>query len=459
MNPTYEELVSIVELQQNQIKELQKKVQQLEKENKNMQKENQKLHAQLRKFLNENTPSGALPPHLKDELKQITTEKHETEKEENEKSAKTNRRNKRKKKCDRKEIHALEKCPCCNSSLKERKKKLKRIVIHLELPKVENILHESKTYYCEKCDKRIVAHAPDTLPNSKHDLDIHLLIMLLYVTGVTQRKTKEILSWFGVHMSNASVNNAIHRVQRYLGERKYRELEEQLKKSVSCGADETGWRNRGKTHYIWAVANAKTVFYRIEENRRYNNAKKLPTGKIITCDGWKAYDKTDKKLQRCWAHLLRKARNPDMFNSEEEIEQYKKFVSDLSEIFKKAKRTRGNTSEKRKEFDELLKKLLFEPRREEKNLISVMNYILAYEGDWFTFVEHKGVEPTNNRTERALRPLVIRRKVSQHSWSDAGKKGLAITHSLYGTCKLRNENFMDLIRTEVEQGIYDTRKS
>ena len=449
---TMEELYEIIELQQKQIKELQEKVQQLEKEN-------QKLRRQLRKFLNENTPSGVLPPYLKDELKQMTIEKHEKNEGENTKSVKINPRNKRMKHT-RKELHTLEKCPCCNSPLKERKKRIKRIVIHLKLPEVENVLHESKTYYCEKCKKDITAPVPDTLPKSKFDLNISLLIILLYAIGTTQRKIREFLGWFGISLSDASVNNAIHRMQKYLGDKKYKELEEEIKKSVSSGADETSHRYKGKTFWIWAVADARSVFYRIEKDRRRYRAKKLPTGKIIICDGYRAYDNLGRSAQRCWAHMLRKARSPEYpFYSEEEITQYKEFAGGLFDIYREAKNTTERNIHIKEEFNRRLKEFLLKPRKQEKNLIKLMNYILEYEGEWFTFLESKGVEPTNNRCERALRPMVVRRKVSQHNWSADGLHGLEVMQSLYETCKLRNEDFMELVKNEVEANIHESGKS
>lgn len=449
---TMEELYAIIELQQNQIKELQKKVQQLEKKN-------QKLHSQLRKFLNENTPSGALPPYLKDELKQMTAEEHSEPEEENTKSAKVNPRNKREK-IDRKQLHTIKKCLGCGSLLKKRKNKVRRTVIHLTMPYVENILHESETGYCQKCDKIIVAPVPDTLPKAKFDLSISLLIILLYSIGTTQRKIAEFLGWFGVFLSDGSVNNIIHRMQKYLGDKKYKELEEQLKKSISCGADETSHRYRGKTYYIWAVANAKAVFYRIEKNRRYHHAKKLPTGKVITCDGYRAYDRTKKKLQRCWAHLLRKARMPEFpFDSEEQINQYKEFVAGLIKIYRDAKDVEGRDEALKEAFDKKLKAFALKPRKQEDNLLKVLNYILEYEGEWFTFLEINGVESTNNRCERALRPMVIRRKISLHNWSVKGMKGLAVMQSLYETCKLRNEDFVELVKNEVEANIRERGNS
>lgn len=461
MNPQekIKELMLAVQLLKEENKFLKEQQRKMQKEIDKLQKENERLHNQLRKFHNENTPSGALPPYLKDELKQMTAEEHEKNEEESTKSAKFNPRNRRRKP-DRRELHTLEKCPCCNSPLKERKKIRRRIVLHLKLPEVENVLHESKTYYCENCDKTITAPVPDTLPKSKLDLNISLLVVLLYSIGTTQRKIAEFLRSFGVFVSNASINNAIHRLQQYLGDKKYNELEEELKKSISCGADETGHRYRGKTYYIWAVANAKTIFYRIEKDRRHHRAKKLPSGKIITCDGWRAYDKLGKKIQRCWAHLLRLARTPEFpFDSEEQIEQYKKFVEGLVKIYIEAKNVPERDIKLKEKFDKILKEFLMKPRKQEANLIKVMNYILEYEGDWFTFLERKGIEPTNNRCERALRPMVIRRKVSQHNWSEKGLHGLEVMQSLYETCKLRNENFMELIKNEIETSIHERGKS
>ena len=49
------------------------------------------------------------------------------------------------------------------------------------------------------------------------------------------------------------------------------------------------------------------------------------------------------------------------------------------------------------------------------------------------------------------------RKISQHNWSLEGMKGLAVMQSLYETCKLRNENFMDLVKNEVEANINDRK--
>ena len=443
---TLEQAVELILQQQGQIKQLQE-------DNQRLKREVERLAAQLRKYHNVNTPSGALPPYLKDELNKIT--RSVDEKEPPSKQA-ANRRNRRPE-CDRVEMHKIEKCPHCGSTdLKQREKTSERIVIHLQLPKVEAVLHKSSSCFCRNCKSEISPEIPNVLPKSKYDMNISILVVLLYVLGTTQSKTREILGWFGVNLCEASVNNIIHRMQKCLGEKKYRELEEELKKSFHSGADETSHRHRGKTFWIWVVATARTVFFRIAESRGGREAKKLPLPKITGCDGYRAYDKASKEMQRCWAHLMRKLRDSSLiFNEQWEVEQFVSFVKEVSALYKQAKNEKRRGNAVKKEYEKKLNEIIQSKYKEEANLVSVLNYILEYFDDWFTFLKYRGIEPTNNRAERALRPLVVQRKVSQHTWSDEGRDGLAIMQSIYQTSKLRGENFSEILRHEVEMNLHE----
>jgi hypothetical protein len=55
----------------------------------------------------------------------------------------------------------------------------------------------------------------------------------------------------------------------------------------------------------------------------------------------------------------------------------------------------------------------------------------------FTFLDHPGVEATNNRAERALRPAVITRKLSCGNRTTRGKHTWEILASLAATCAQR----------------------
>ena len=64
----------------------------------------------------------------------------------------------------------------------------------------------------------------------------------------------------------------------------------------------------------------------------------------------------------------------------------------------------------------------------------------------FTFLDHPGVEPTNNRAERALRPAVIARKLSCGNKTERGKHTWEILASLTATCQQTARDFVESLR-------------
>ena len=58
-------------------------------------------------------------------------------------------------------------------------------------------------------------------------------------------------------------------------------------------------------------------------------------------------------------------------------------------------------------------------------------------GNLLRFLWEPEIEPTNNRAERALRPAVIARKVSQCSKNTAGARAFSAFVSVLGTLMLR----------------------
>ena len=64
----------------------------------------------------------------------------------------------------------------------------------------------------------------------------------------------------------------------------------------------------------------------------------------------------------------------------------------------------------------------------------------------FTFLDYAGVEATNNRAERALRPDVIARKLSCGNKTERGKRTWEILASLAATCHQRDEDLVEHLR-------------
>jgi len=76
---------------------------------------------------------------------------------------------------------------------------------------------------------------------------------------------------------------------------------------------------------------------------------------------------------------------------------------------------------------------------------------MKFEDEWFTFLKYEEVEPTNNLAERSLRPVVLKRKISQQSRSWESQRSYAMQASLYMTSKLRNQNYLEVLRNVVEE--------
>jgi len=65
---------------------------------------------------------------------------------------------------------------------------------------------------------------------------------------------------------------------------------------------------------------------------------------------------------------------------------------------------------------------------------------------WFTFLDREGVEPTNHRAERALRPAVIARKLSCGNQTQRGRHTWEILASLAATCHQTARDFVPSLR-------------
>jgi len=75
--------------------------------------------------------------------------------------------------------------------------------------------------------------------------------------------------------------------------------------------------------------------------------------------------------------------------------------------------------------------------------------------DWlWTFVEHQGVEPTNNTAERALRPAVIYRKLSFGTQSESGSRFIERMLTVSETCRLQKRSVYQWLCAAAEASLH-----
>jgi hypothetical protein len=125
-------------------------------------------------------------------------------------------------------------------------------------------------------------------------------------------------------------------------------------------------------------------------------------------------------LQRCWAHLLSESKDLS-----EKIDEAIPLYNALKELYESL------TDALAKDLPPEIRLGLWQSAREtlqhwinkEYSAVMIKKFIGKISNGfdyWFTFILNPGVEPTNNRAERALRPQVVLRKILGTLRNDKG---------------------------------------
>ncbi len=208
---------------------------------------------------------------------------------------------------------------------------------------------------------------------------------------------------------------------------RYAALRESVRKQTVIHTDDTGWRVEGKTAFLMAFVNASLSVYQVRSRHRNEEVRELVPADfagVMVCDRGKSYDAEELQAfaqQKCLAHLLRNAA---------EVTQRKRrtspTVQSTAERTVAASTVVGGQEERNGcgGYGERIQKLEGALSGTSGADISAMTTIRGYwmesalqhdRGRLLRFLKEEGLEPTNNRAERDLRPAVIARKVSHCS--------------------------------------------
>lgn len=244
----------------------------------------------------------------------------------------------------------------------------------------------------------------------------------------------------------------------------YDAIREYVLSADLIGADETWWRlmdtASSKKWWAWGITTHDAVWYGIDPSRSSGAAKKAlgDFAGIVMCDGYSAYDTvasagTGIRLAHCWAHARRKFIEAqvaypaqakvaldfidELFRIERELDDPEPLDGDDRERALEARR-RIRVERSKPVLDQLRAWALEQMALPRSGLRKAIEYMLNYWNGLTAFVEQPLVPLDNNRTERALRGMVIGRKNHYGSRSRRGTEVAAILYTLIETAKLRD---------------------
>ena len=343
-------------------------------------------------------------------------------------------------------------CPHCDAKLGQAVKT--EHILEEEIPEpqpVEVIDHIINHYECPQCHKYIVA--PNDAPSGRFGKNVHAHVSLLkFEDRLPLRKTMSSLQrHYRLTLSNVSVHKINRRVARKL-EPSYSALVVRIRKSRVTYVDETELKVDGKTYHLWTFVTDTEVLFVIRKSRGPAVIREILGENfhgVICCDGWTAYSSYSSNLQRCWAHLLRESKELatkyDFFTG---------FHASLKKIFEKIKklRTKPSSLKARELWKGELKLELVQiaeqmwAYKELREFSTKLKNGLEY---WFTCLTHLFVDPTNNSAERALRELIVQRKIMGGLRREEGARIMEVITSVIGTARMEGKSTFQVIRSQL----------
>src|SRR5215211_2104452 len=194
-----------------------------------------------------------------------------------------------------------------------------------------------------------------------------------------------------------------------------------VRRGRALNVDETGWRLKGERRASWGAFTDTLAVYRIAPDRHEREARELLAGHagVVTSDRWWAYNHLPAgRRQICWAHLRRDFQaHAEGLAAEKEFGQAGLDVCDQVfwawEIYQHTgdrRELRRRVRPLRRQPKPLLRRCSGKAPRYRYTRGIARNLLKVWPALW-TFAERRGVQPTNNHAERALRGAVIYRKL------------------------------------------------
>ncbi|MEO3352922.1 transposase [Parabacteroides distasonis] len=225
-------------------------------------------------------------------------------------------------------------------------------------------------------------------------------------------------------------------------------IERLIRESSVVGFDESGCYCKGKLNRSWIAQTAYlTLVFRgsgrgakVLEDRFGNSLKNM----VAVTDRHSAYFAIDfLNNQVCLAHLLR---NLEYLN---DIDKNQRWAQEVKSLLREAIHERNEKPAEMisakswlERLDGLLKKNLDHLRKEfnelKRGLIKCRNYI-------FNFLENPAIPSDNNASERGIRKLKIKQKISGCFRSDTGADAFHAIHSIADTAWKNNQSPLDAI--------------
>ena len=332
-----------------------------------------------------------------------------------------------------------------------------------ELPRVEPVVDEYRLHRlaCPGCGETTCGALPPGVPRGC--FGPYLQAVLTVMAGAYRLSKRQIRQLAGDLFGLSISVGMISKLERSGAEAlaaPYRELAASVHSADVVNIDETSWRQAGKRAWLWVTVTQAATVFTVAGRRTAGVAGALlgdGPEQVVGSDRFSAYGwMAARWRQICWAHLRRDFqamvdRGGDGKRTGEAL------LGHSRRLFHEWHRARDGTLDW-ETFVERMIRLRREVRRALKEgsgrgcakTSGACREILKVEEGLWTFARVKGVEPTNNAAERALRSAVIWRKLSGGTDGERGGRFVERTLTVVATCRRQGRDVLRYVTSCLE---------
>jgi transposase len=261
--------------------------------------------------------------------------------------------------------------------------------------------------------------------------------------GLSLGHTRQVLSYgFGLEASRGGLYRALARMAER-AEATYGGLVETARQAPVNGMDETGWKVGGRLQWLHVAVSAQVTVYAILPGRGYEQSVEILGAEydgFLIHDGWAPYYRFALALhQSCLAHLLKRCRemaqvaSPVALAFPRAVEHLLQTGLELRDRYERGEISEHGVRTATGKLEGKLDRMLETRRRNAANRRLARH--LKHEQLWlFTFLHCFGLDATNNAAERAIRGIVIARKVWGGNRTWEGARTQQVLASVLRTC-------------------------
>ena len=347
----------------------------------------------------------------------------------------------------------LEACPHCAAAWPQAPQTPQMVYDRIELPPVRPDVTRVRLFggRCTCCGERAIAPAPAGLePGSPFGRSVEALVVYLhYAQAIGMERLRALMGEvFGLSISEGAISNILARAQARLGVAAAT-IAGQVTAFPVVASDETSVRVAGKTWWEWVFVTSACVLHVIRPSRGAAVVRTLfgaQRPRVWVSDSFGSQRGHGELWQMCLAHLLRDAQYAIDCGDGGFSAALKRLLLRAVAIGRRRDRLRDTTlGQHRADLDRRLDRVLALPRcgaaaeRLRRRIARDREHL-------FVFVTDRTVPATNNVSERALRPSVIFRKVTNGFRSEWGADTYAAFRSVVSTAKANSRSVLNDLR-------------